>query len=129
MFPRPTSSRTLVRGTLAATIEELGHIFAGEVEAFLAEEARARKGHLEKVVFVGEHVKENVPPKEKRVRKIAKKVLTVSVCVFRCCHWMCAYTPDATVRHGCKALRRRSRPQGLNLSCRMFIIFGFAVVY
>lgn len=82
MFPRPTSSRTLVRRTLSASIEELGHIFAGEVEAFLAEEARARRGHYEKVVFVGEDADEDkVSPKERRVRKIAKRALAVTVCV------------------------------------------------
>lgn len=79
MFPRPTSSRILVRKTLAATIEELGHIFAAEVETFLAEEARARSGHFEKVEFLGDAAGEDVSLKEKRVRKLSQKVLTVAV--------------------------------------------------
>jgi hypothetical protein len=80
LFPRPTSSRTLVRETLAATTTELGHILAVEIEALLAEEALAKTGKHEKVVFVGEHSDETPSPKEKRVRNIAQKVLNVAVC-------------------------------------------------
>lgn len=79
LFPRPTSSRTLVRETLAATTGEIGHILAVEIEALLAEEARARAGYHEKVTFVGEHSDEKASPKERRVRKIAQKVLNVVV--------------------------------------------------
>ncbi|KAF5376953.1 hypothetical protein D9615_007250 [Tricholomella constricta] len=78
MFPRPTSSRTLVRQTLAATTGELGHILAVEVEALLAEEARARAGHYEKVSFVGEKSDQKASPKEQRVRRIAHRVLVVA---------------------------------------------------
>jgi len=81
LFPNPRSSRVLVRKTIAAIIGEAGNIFAGEVEAFLAEEARARRGDYEKVEFVGD--KEDagqVSLKERRVRKIAKRVIGVSVC-------------------------------------------------
>ncbi|KAG5640425.1 hypothetical protein DXG03_008703, partial [Asterophora parasitica] len=78
LFPRPTSSRTLVRQTLAATTGELGHILAVEVEALLAEEARARAGHHEKVAFVGEESDQKASLKEQRVRKIAQKVLVLS---------------------------------------------------
>ncbi|RDB27383.1 Uncharacterized protein C57A7.05 [Hypsizygus marmoreus] len=77
MFPRPTSSRSLVRQTLAATTGELGHILAIEIEALLAEEARARAGHHEKVPFVGDQSDQKASPKEQRVRKIAHKVLVV----------------------------------------------------
>jgi len=77
MFPRPTSSRTLVRRTLAATIAELGHILAVDIEALLAEEARLKSGHYEKVEFVG-NSGGKVSAKEKRVRKIAQKVMVVA---------------------------------------------------
>jgi len=83
MFPNPVSSRVLVRKSLAATTKEIGNIFAGEVEAFLAEEARARRGVYEKVQFVGhDSVDSNtkISPKEKRVRNIAKRVIIVAVC-------------------------------------------------
>lgn len=80
MFPTPNSSRTLVRKTLGASASELASIFAGEVEAFLAEEARARAGHLEKVEFVGERGDpDKVSAKEKRVRMLAKRILVVAV--------------------------------------------------
>ncbi|TFK38741.1 hypothetical protein BDQ12DRAFT_712685 [Crucibulum laeve] len=79
LFPRPNSSRTLVRRTLGANIAALGTIFAGEVEAFLAEEVRARSGFYEKVEFVGETGDPNkVSPKEKRVRQIVKRFLSAS---------------------------------------------------
>jgi hypothetical protein len=68
----------LVRQTLAATIGELGDLLAVEVEALLAEEARLRSGHYEKVEFVG-NSGGKVSAKEKRVRKIAQKVMVVAV--------------------------------------------------
>ncbi|KAJ7159965.1 hypothetical protein C8R43DRAFT_993969 [Mycena crocata] len=83
MFPRPTSSRVLVRRTLAATLQELGSIFGQEVEAFLAEEARARSGHFEQETIdfmdtaAGDVSAEKVSPKERRVRKVAQRVMTV----------------------------------------------------
>ncbi|KAG6901993.1 hypothetical protein C0995_005793 [Termitomyces sp. Mi166 len=78
LFPRPTSSRTLVRRTLAATAGELGVVLAVEVEALLAEEARAREGHYEKVTFVGAHSGQKVSPKEQRVRRIGQRALDVA---------------------------------------------------
>ncbi|KAJ7745343.1 hypothetical protein B0H16DRAFT_977704 [Mycena metata] len=82
MFPRPTSARTLVRRTLAATLKELGSIFGQEVEAFLAEEARARSGHYEKetIDWVDQATAAEQPkltPKEQRIRKVAARVLVV----------------------------------------------------
>ena len=82
LFPHPRSSRVLVRKTMAGIVGETGNIFAGEVEAFLAEEARARRGDDTKGEFVGD--KEDagagkVSLKERRVRKIAKRVIAVSV--------------------------------------------------
>ncbi|KIM39011.1 hypothetical protein M413DRAFT_447369 [Hebeloma cylindrosporum] len=81
LFPHPRSSRVLVRKTLAAIVGETGNIFAGEVEAFLAEEALSRRGDDTKVEFTGD--KEDagagkVSLKERRVRKIAKRVIAVS---------------------------------------------------
>ena len=70
-----------MRKSLAAVTREIGNIFAAEVEAFLAEEARARRGVYEKVEFFGTKVDDTkVSPKERRVRKIAKRVITVVVC-------------------------------------------------
>lgn len=86
MFPTPLSARVLVRKSLAAVIREIGNILAGEVEAVLAEEARARRGLYEKVQFVGPNKVDSdakVSPKERRVRKIAKRVITVVVCFLR----------------------------------------------
>ncbi|KAF8152843.1 hypothetical protein K438DRAFT_1863917 [Mycena galopus ATCC 62051] len=83
LFPRPTSSRILVRRTLAAVLREQGSIFGKEVEAFLAEEARARSGHFEKesIDWLDQGVQdENEPkvsPKERRIRKVAHRVLVV----------------------------------------------------
>lgn len=67
---------------MAGIVGETGNIFAGEVEAFLAEEARVRPGDDTKVESVGD--KEDagsgkVSLKERRVRKIAKRVIAVSV--------------------------------------------------
>lgn len=85
IFPTPLSSRVFVRKSLAATTREIGHIFAAEVEAVLAEEARARRGLYEKVEIKFGQSKvdsdtKSLPPKERRVRKIAKRVITVAVC-------------------------------------------------
>jgi hypothetical protein len=83
LFPHPRSSRVLVRKTMAGIVGEIGNIFAGEVEVVLAEEARVRPRDNTKVEFVGD--KEGagagkVSLKERRVRKIAKRVIAVSVC-------------------------------------------------
>ncbi|KAF8798312.1 hypothetical protein BYT27DRAFT_7177807 [Phlegmacium glaucopus] len=81
MFPNPISSRVLVRKSLGAATREIGNIFAAEVEAFLAEEARARRGVYEKVEFVGPDKVDSdtkVSPKEKRVRKIGRRLITVA---------------------------------------------------
>ena len=72
----------LVRKTMAGIVGETGNIFAGVVETFLAEEARARQGDDTKVEFVDN--KEDagagkVSVKERRVRRIAKRVIAVSV--------------------------------------------------
>ena len=67
---------------MAGIVGETGNIFAGEVEAFLAEEARARHGDETKVEFVGDKEDADagkVSLKERRVRKIAKRVIAVSV--------------------------------------------------
>ncbi|KAJ7247491.1 hypothetical protein C8J57DRAFT_1359112 [Mycena rebaudengoi] len=79
LFPRPTSARTLVRRTLAATLQELGCIFGQEAEAFLSEEARARAGHLEKeeIDYLDEATGDVVSPKERRVRRVSQRVLVV----------------------------------------------------
>ncbi|KAJ7660842.1 hypothetical protein DFH06DRAFT_1472122 [Mycena polygramma] len=82
MFPRPTSARILVRRTLAATLREQGSIFGQEVEAFLAEEARARSGQYERetIDWVDQQTGEDAPPvspKERRIRKVAQRVLVV----------------------------------------------------
>ncbi|KAJ7612695.1 hypothetical protein FB45DRAFT_939576 [Roridomyces roridus] len=80
MFPRPTSARTLVRRTLAATLLELGNTFGTEVELFLAEEARSRSGHYEKedVDWVDRVLCGGaVSPKERRIRRVAKRILAI----------------------------------------------------
>ncbi|KAF9560292.1 hypothetical protein CPC08DRAFT_708223 [Agrocybe pediades] len=78
LFPNPISSRVLVRKTLAAVLGESGNIFAGEVEAFLAEEQRARNGFYEKVEFTKGNDDLKASPKEKRTRKIGRRVVAVS---------------------------------------------------
>jgi len=81
LFPNPHSSRVLVRKTIAAIVGEVGNIFAGEVEAFLAQEVRERRGDDAKVEFAGDKDDTSkVSPKERRMRKIAKRVIGVSVC-------------------------------------------------
>ncbi|KAF9042212.1 hypothetical protein BJ165DRAFT_257137 [Panaeolus papilionaceus] len=79
-FPNPQSSRVLVRKTASSIISELGRILAGEIEAFLAEEARARRGIDEKVVFMSEleDGDEKVTMKERRVRRVGRRVVEVS---------------------------------------------------
>ncbi|CAA7266342.1 unnamed protein product [Cyclocybe aegerita] len=81
VFPNPMSSRVLVRKTLAATIGETGNILAGEIEAFLAEEAKARCGQYDTVPVSNDAVvdEDKVSPKEKRIRKIGKRVLAVAM--------------------------------------------------
>jgi hypothetical protein len=76
-----------VRRTLAATLREQGSIFGKEVEAFLAEEVRARSGHLEKEETIdwvdqgtADEDEPKVSPKERRIRKVAHRVLVVFVC-------------------------------------------------
>lgn len=84
LFPRPSSSRTLVRRTLAATLEEMGNIFGKEVEAFLAEEARARAGPAEKEeIDCLDEDKGKVSPKERRARRVAARIFAVLVRMFR----------------------------------------------
>ncbi|KAH9487318.1 hypothetical protein JR316_0001391 [Psilocybe cubensis] len=80
LFPNPISSRVLVRKTLAAVISESGNIFAGEVEAFLSEEQKGRSGIYEKIELVGraEPDDKKVSPKERRIRRIARRVIAVS---------------------------------------------------
>lgn len=76
LFPTPLSSRVLVRKTLAAVIGESGNIFGGEIEAFLAEEERARNGIYDQKPDGGQ---DKLSLKERRVRKISQRVITVSV--------------------------------------------------
>ncbi|PPQ76063.1 hypothetical protein CVT24_006853 [Panaeolus cyanescens] len=80
IFPRLQSSRVLVRQTVSSVINELGCVLAGEIEAFLAEEARARKGTHEKVVFrrADEDDDEKVSPKERRVRRVGRRVVALA---------------------------------------------------
>ncbi|KAG5220609.1 membrane protein [Salix suchowensis] len=79
LFPRPTSARTLVRRTVAASLEHLGRVFASEVDAILAEEAKGRKGIVEKP-NMDEHLDGGeVSLKEKRIRKLAEKLLAVAL--------------------------------------------------
>ncbi|KAF7330042.1 hypothetical protein MKEN_00268300 [Mycena kentingensis (nom. inval.)] len=79
LFPRPSSGRVLVRRTLAASLQELGCLFGLEVEAFLAEEAKAKAGHVEReqVDYLDEQPSGTVSAKEKRVRKVSGRILTV----------------------------------------------------
>jgi hypothetical protein len=124
MFPTPLSARVLVRKSLAAVIREMGNILAGEVEAILAEEARARRGLYEKVKFVGPDKVDSdakVSPKERRVRKIAKRVITVVVCsailvAFACQH-SCRFRRDY------KDLCHLFLPRNMNRSYRELIAF------
>ncbi|KAF4584596.1 hypothetical protein EYR38_001825 [Pleurotus pulmonarius] len=77
LFPQPTSARTLVRKTVASSLEQLGRVFASEVDAILAEEAKGRKGIVERPnIGVPEGVE--VSPKEKRVRILAERMLTIA---------------------------------------------------
>ncbi|KAF8972504.1 hypothetical protein BDZ97DRAFT_1722616 [Flammula alnicola] len=79
LFPNPMSSRVLVRKTLAAIVGEAGNIFTGEIEAFLAEEARARRGDFEKTrINFGAESDEKMSLKERRMRKIAKRIVGIS---------------------------------------------------
>ncbi len=73
LFPNPISSRVLVRKTLAAVAAEVGHIFAGEVEAFLAEAALVVNASGDKDIAM------SVKQKQKRTKKIAGRVIAVAV--------------------------------------------------
>lgn len=73
LFPNPVSSRVLVRKTLAAVAGEVGHIFAGEVEAFLAEATLVTNDNGDKPTAM------SVKQKQKRTRKIAGRVIAVAV--------------------------------------------------
>jgi hypothetical protein len=86
LFPNPTSSRVLVRKTLAAIVGEVGHIFAGEVEAFLLEEARTRGTGTGDEKEQPSSGTQNASIKEKMVRKIGRRVVAVAVSFFRA--WM-----------------------------------------
>ncbi|CAK5272819.1 unnamed protein product [Mycena citricolor] len=81
MFPKPTTARMLVRKSLAATLRELGITLASEVEAFLAEEARARQGDYGREEIDIEEPSQSEPtelsPKERRIRRLAARVLIV----------------------------------------------------
>ncbi len=79
LFPQPTSARTLVRKTVASSLEQLGRVFASEVDAILAEEAKGRKGIVEKP-NIGDSEGVEASPKEKRVRILAERMLTIAVC-------------------------------------------------
>lgn len=73
LFPNPISSRVLVRKTLAAVAGEVGHIFAGEVEAFLAEATLVVNASGD------EDTTMSVKQKQKRTKKIAGRVIAVAV--------------------------------------------------
>ncbi|KAF4566562.1 hypothetical protein EYR36_011993 [Pleurotus pulmonarius] len=77
LFPQPTSARTLVRKTVASSLEQLGRVFSSEVDAILAEEAKGRKGIVEKP-NIGDSEGVEVSPKEKRVRILAERMLTIA---------------------------------------------------
>ncbi|KAL0954522.1 hypothetical protein HGRIS_003489 [Hohenbuehelia grisea] len=79
LFPRPTSARTHVRHTLAATLDEFGRLFGSEIEAILAEEARGRQGIVERPTFHRDDVDlDTVSPKERRVRQLGERALQVA---------------------------------------------------
>lgn len=87
LFPTPVSARLLVRRTLAGTMQELGSIFAAEMETFLAEEAVYQKMGLDSSSEVGapSDDKEDDKPayrfmnssKEAKIRKLADRILAV----------------------------------------------------
>ncbi|KAG7439538.1 uncharacterized protein BT62DRAFT_913251 [Guyanagaster necrorhizus] len=76
IVPRLTSSRLFVRRSLAAITDELGNIFASEVEAFLAEERKTRlnsdaeKDHTNR--------SDNVSTKEQRIRMFTPRMLAIA---------------------------------------------------
>ncbi|KAJ8703362.1 hypothetical protein PTI98_001989 [Pleurotus ostreatus] len=78
LFPQPTSARTLVRKTVASSLEQLGRVFASEVDAILAEEAKGRKGIVERPDMGDQLEGVEVSPKEKRVRILAERMLTIA---------------------------------------------------
>ncbi|KIY71039.1 hypothetical protein CYLTODRAFT_435413 [Cylindrobasidium torrendii FP15055 ss-10] len=78
VIPRMTSSRVYIRKTLAAVIMELSSILASEVDAFLAEERRAREGYHEKVDISFDDKEEDISPKEQRIRKFLPRMIAVA---------------------------------------------------
>ncbi len=77
IVPRLTSSRVFVRRSLAAIIDELGHLFASEVEAFLAEERKTRlNDDLEKRHTNGS---DDGSTKEERIRTFTPRMLAIAV--------------------------------------------------
>lgn len=93
LFPQPTSARTLVRKTVASSLEQLGRVFASEVDAILAEEAKGRKGIVERPDMGDQLEGVEVSPKEKRVRILAERMLTIAV---RTLPWGLVGMPFAT---------------------------------
>ncbi|PBK89280.1 hypothetical protein ARMGADRAFT_1167595 [Armillaria gallica] len=76
IVPRLTSSRVFVRRSLAAIIDELGHLFASEVEAFLAEERKTRlNDDLEKRHTNGS---DDGSTKEERIRTFTPRMLAIA---------------------------------------------------
>ncbi|KAK0207837.1 hypothetical protein DFS33DRAFT_1379387 [Desarmillaria ectypa] len=76
IVPRLTSSRVFVRRSLAAITDELGHIFASEVEAFLAEERKTRlNDDVEKRHRNGSN---NVSTKEERIRMFIPRMFAIA---------------------------------------------------
>jgi len=87
LFPNPTSSRVLVRKSLAAVNSEIGHIFASEIESLLFEDANIqnRAGEGSDRSEPGDIAAEkgtkvqDLEPKEQRTKAIALRVLAVAV--------------------------------------------------
>lgn len=73
LFPNPISSRVLVRKTLAAIGGEVGNIFAVEIEAFLAQEARAANDDDQVSSAM------SLRQKEKRAKKFEERLFAVAV--------------------------------------------------
>lgn len=79
LFPNPTTSRVLVRKSMAAIMNEIGHIFATEVEDFIGEEASGKKEIDINMTKGDEVVAEKVSDKEERIKKTGKMALAVAV--------------------------------------------------
>ncbi|KAK0446561.1 uncharacterized protein EV420DRAFT_1276545, partial [Desarmillaria tabescens] len=76
IVPRLTSSRVFVRRSLAAITDELGHLLASEIEAFLAEERKSRlNDDLEKRRTNGS---DDVSTKEERIRMFTPRMLAIA---------------------------------------------------